>query len=528
MTTASFTRFALLTGLTAVLAACGGGTEPDEPGPPADLSIASGNAQEGSAGNLLLAPVSVRVTDEDGRAVQGATVRFSVISGGGHVSPTEVISNERGIALADWTLGTSVQMPQLLSARLLDSIGALVDTALITARPKGGPPTMLWIAGGPFQYVPAGEASQVPFAVIVQDQYGNPVEGAAVQWRVASGAATITPATTTTGEDGVARVVPVFGNQEGGVRIIASLGTLDSVEFNVTARFSAASFATLGGAAFGIARSPAGELVTSLIGGGMIERVSLANPGAVHQTAAVSSTPTVVAVDANRAYVANMDGPGLSIVTLATGQRVDVTIPGGGHSLALAPRGDRLYVTSSGFGVYVVNLATREIIDTIPIGAGPWGIAFRSSGTDSLMYVSSRDGASVTEVNMKTGAIVRAFNVGGRPHGLAISPDGSRLYIADNSQHRVRVIRTSDGSLVGDVALNGAFGIAIAPDGATVYVTTDDDYIAIIDTGTLAIVRKLFALSQPRQIVTSADGNTAYAANMGGWISVVSRPTTAR
>ena len=509
-----------------VVAGCGGGENgsgPEPVGPAAQVSVSAGNAQQGVVGQPLLAPLAVKATDSSGRAVANATVQFAILSGGGHVDPASVETNRNGIAVAQWTLGLSATATHRVLVRLLDSLGTLVDTAIFRATPQADAPASLAIAAVPPPRVPTGSVAQDTLKVRVLDQYGNAVPNAAVTWTVLSGDATLRAGTSTTDAFGIAWMAPTYGPTPSAIQVRATVGGLPAVTFSYQSALMASRFASLAGTAFGIARTPGGDLVTSIIYANLFERVSMSTPNQAHPTTTVGATPTVVAADANFAYLANMDGPGLTIVSLASNTvAANVNIPGGGHSLALSPRGDRVYVTNSNANVYVVDFASRIVVDTIPVPAGPWGIAFRNTATDSLMYVSSRNGGSISEVDTKTGNVLRAFNVGGRPHGLAISPDGARLYVADNAGDRVRLVSTADGSIIDDVLLNGAFGIAISPDGATVYVTTDDNRIAVINTATRTITKNYGASCEARQIVTGADGSNAFAA-CGSEIDVVAR-----
>jgi DNA-binding beta-propeller fold protein YncE len=137
------------------------------------------------------------------------------------------------------------------------------------------------------------------------------------------------------------------------------------------------------------------------------------------------------------------------------------------------------------------------------------------------MYVTARDGGSITEVDTKTMTVLRTFTVGGRPHGLAISPDGQTLYVADNSGGRVLAVSTSTGTTSNSVSLPGAFGIAISPDGSTLFATTDDGHVAVITASSLAITRNYSTGYQARQIIVSSDGQTAWAADEGGWVDII-------
>jgi len=75
-------------------------------GPPATLTIVSGNNQTAVAGTTLPLPLVVRVTDQNGNVVPGATVNFTVTGGGGNLSASAATTGSDGQAQATWTLGT--------------------------------------------------------------------------------------------------------------------------------------------------------------------------------------------------------------------------------------------------------------------------------------------------------------------------------------------------------------------------------------------------------------------------------------
>lgn len=118
-------RSTILVGVL-LAAACGGtsdgGSTPSTPTTPttpvltpASIRIQSGDAQNGTVGRALTAPVSVAVTTASGQAVAGAAVTFSVVAGGGTVASGNATTDAAGIASITWTLGFSVG-DQTLSA----------------------------------------------------------------------------------------------------------------------------------------------------------------------------------------------------------------------------------------------------------------------------------------------------------------------------------------------------------------------------------------------------------------------------
>lgn len=510
-----------------VCAACGGGgTEPEPIGAPVSVSVSAGNQQTGAAGQALLAPVAAKVSDANGRGVPSIPVAFHVVAGGGAIESTSGRTNGAGIATATWRLGTTAGRQERIVATLLDTLtGALLDTAVFTATVSAGAPTGIFVLSGSGVVVAAGQTTPVPLRAQVRDAYGNPTPGATVTWLVAAGEGTLTAATTVSDAQGVATNSLTPGQSDGEVEVRASLGgTVGSATFNVSVRRVTVRAAFLAGGGFGIARTPSGQLIVSLIYQGQVERVST-SPSA-SALATVGGTPVVVAVDpaGQFAYAADMSTGVLSVIDVASMTEVaEIDVPGEAHALAMSPRGDRVYVTNTANSVFAVSVATRTIVGTSTVGSGPWGIAFWTTATDSLMYVTARDGGSISEIDMRTGGVLRTLAVGGRPHGIAIAPDGSTLYVADDSNGDVVFVNRVTGAVTRRLSAPGAFGIAIAPDGNTLYVTTNPGRIVVVDVPSGTVIKQESTLGQPRQIIVLPDGNTALAANLGGWVDMVRR-----
>jgi hypothetical protein len=90
--------------LLLALGACGDDTGV-QPGSPAILEEAGGNGQAAGVGSPLANPLRVKVSDAAGNGVPGVTVAWSVVSGGGAVSPVSSNTDADGIAATVFTLG---------------------------------------------------------------------------------------------------------------------------------------------------------------------------------------------------------------------------------------------------------------------------------------------------------------------------------------------------------------------------------------------------------------------------------------
>jgi hypothetical protein len=93
----------------ALLPACNGNSDNTPPPPPpqaaTQVTSSSGNEQSARIGALLPQQLSVLVTDEDETPVPDVAVTWSVLDGGGTVSPATSTTDDAGLASTEFTLG---------------------------------------------------------------------------------------------------------------------------------------------------------------------------------------------------------------------------------------------------------------------------------------------------------------------------------------------------------------------------------------------------------------------------------------
>jgi VCBS repeat-containing protein len=228
-------RFASLIafGLAIGASACGGDVVLPNEALPAAITIVSGDAQSAPAGAALEQPLVVKVTDAQGRPVEGRVVAFTIDAGSGQVSPGSAQTGPDGRASATWTLGASAGQ-QRVQARVS---GTDVPATLLVnfkASAVSGTGSALDIVSGDNQTAPVGSALADSLVVKVADALGNPVAGVEVQWS-AVGGGSISPASVTTGADGLAKAERVLGSASGTQTAEAASSGLPTVSFTHTA-----------------------------------------------------------------------------------------------------------------------------------------------------------------------------------------------------------------------------------------------------------------------------------------------------
>ena len=161
------------------------------------------------------------------------------------------------------------------------------------------------------------------------------------------------------------------------------------------------------------------------------------------------------------------------------------------------------------------NALTRAVVDSVAVGDAPNALVFGRG--DTLLYVSSFLGGTVAEISVSGAlAIARTFTLGGKPQGMALSPDGSKLYVA-NESGVLDVVDIASGTVTAPVSLGGSgFGLAMTPDTLQLYVTLLSGGVAVVDRASLSVTRTIPTGGQPRRVVFSPDGLTAVIADQAG------------
>ena len=202
----------------------------------------SGDNQSGEVNTTLGQPLVVEVRDGSGNPQAGTTVDFTVTAGGGSVAPVSAVTNANGQASTSLTLGPTAGTHTVEVTAT--GIGTVTFNA--TANPAPEPPTQLALSPATGNTV---TSQTVTYQATIQDQFGNPVTGAAnpVTFSVAG----------VTGTFSQNPVIPVNG--------IASVGFTPSTAGTATLTASAAELSSAT-ATLTVTSGTAGFTITKLSG----------------------------------------------------------------------------------------------------------------------------------------------------------------------------------------------------------------------------------------------------------------------
>lgn len=237
------------------LGACKGDSAPPPPSAVAgvgDISFA------GTVGELIGAPLTVKVTNSSGGVVGGTVVTFSVVEGGGTVSAATDTTDDRGLASTVWRLG---ERP--VAQRVTAQVAGVSTVVSFVATARAGAPAIIEKQAGDNQTAAAGGTVTTAPAVLLRDRFSNPVPDVSVFFSVTAGGGTATGTGIVTNANGIATVTEWRLGSATGVNRLAALAVQNGVTGNPVT-FTATAIA---GAAASIAlQSGSSASVTGNVG----------------------------------------------------------------------------------------------------------------------------------------------------------------------------------------------------------------------------------------------------------------------
>jgi len=212
----------------------------------------------------------------------------------------------------------------------------------------------------------------------------------------------------------------------------------------------------------------------------------------------------------------------ISLVDLTQNKIGKDVVPSGiGNTpYGVAIHGSTAYVTDySKRFVYLVDIPSKNITNTIGLDGNPYGIVVSPDG--SRAYVAVYNKNNVTVLNLDDNSIITNVTVGTYPRDIAITPDGSKVYVTNPGSNNVKVISTTNNSVVATISLSNAYFIAASPDGTRMYVSdSSSSYVMwhINTNNDTAVSHSISVLCN--DLVVSPDSNSVYLAGSNGRVYV--------
>src|SRR5262245_61354099 len=210
-------------------------------------------------------------------------------------------------------------------------------------------------------------------------------------------------------------------------------------------------------------------------------------------------------------------------------------------NMVLSNDGRYLLVTTNGHGdqtINVIDLQTGQSAQTVSMKKSWLGLAFAPDG--KRFFVSGGDDNEVMIFDFASGkaspagkiilgsedyhklddrarAEARRKGLGefAFPAGIAVSPDGARLYVAENLTHKVAVVDLTNRQVITKIAVGEyPYDCEISGDGKRVYVSSwGSRAVAVIDPANNQVINDIPVGDHPNDIELTRDGKTLYVAN---------------
>lgn len=182
--------------------------------------------------------------------------------------------------------------------------------------------------------------------------------------------------------------------------------------------------------------------------------------------------------------------------------------------------GEKNYELRPGRMVTPTEFANKRIVEEIPteyLGSLSNESDLRIDARVSLNGLGSKDSAiplvtpPAYRIKKAVGVIAHIY-VGAGPRRLTLSPDGSRLYVANETSHTVSVISTTTLKVINTLSgFNRPHAVAVSPDNGRLYVSNlGTQRVTVINTNSYAEINQIPGFAAPYTISLNTDGTRLY------------------
>ena len=211
-------------------------------------------------------------------------------------------------------------------------------------------------------------------------------------------------------------------------------------------------------------------------------------------------------------FVTNFGEASVSVINASTWKPIKkIAVCNSPHGIAMSPDHRFVYAACyAGQGVAVIDVASQTLVTVIktPVASEPYGIATSADGR--YIYASDDETDRLMVLDAATNTYVRSIKIGLRPMLIVRTPDGKRLYVADNGSRSVSVLDIGADPadpqvLAAPIPVDGEpHGLAVTPDGRYVVVAnTYGDSLSVIDTSTNTDIGTIDGEKYPNDVVVT-------------------------
>jgi YVTN family beta-propeller protein len=165
-----------------------------------------------------------------------------------------------------------------------------------------------------------------------------------------------------------------------------------------------------------------------------------------------------------------------------------------------ANAGPKAYIGNFGDNtVSAVDTATGKVVATIPVAAGPHGMAITPDGR--TVYVSGDGSSSVSVIDTASDTVTKTIEVGKTPNGVTLTPDGKQLLVTIYGDNKIVFVDTATQAIMGEAAVAKPHTVSLAPGGKIAYVTSQEPGkfgLSVLDLATKSVTKAIPLEKTPR------------------------------
>ena len=221
-----------------------------------------------------------------------------------------------------------------------------------------------------------------------------------------------------------------------------------------------------------------------------------------HIETAIQPLDLALSPDGKTLYATNSGTSALTIVDVESGQAHTVEIATASEGLyGIAATADKIFTTDIAGSQVLVLSPQGRITDRIPVPSKPRSLALAPDG--ETLYVTSMDTGRLTAIDTDAATVSRTIDLGvSGTFAIAPSPDGRKLYLTAYSEGFLLVVDVASRTLHKKLAIGrNPRAIAFSPDGTQAYVTSSfSNEIHIVDAVRDSVVDHYATGQNPRGI----------------------------
>ena len=171
---------------------------------------------------------------------------------------------------------------------------------------------------------------------------------------------------------------------------------------------------------------------------------------------------------------------------------------------------------------------TENVIDTFAVGNEPDAVVL--SPDNSKLFVANYSDGTIDVIDTSNDTIIHTINLSGdvnQPFDLCMNNAGTKLFVANRGNNSVEVYNPSTYAYIAGIGINAPQNICISPDDSTIYITQYyNNNIVVVNTISYTPTHNISTGNQPWGICISPDGTKGYVSIHGtNKVSVFSTST---